>query len=431
MRSPKPRLMIFLTALALAAAAAAADVGPTYLIRNCRLVPVAGPPVAKGAIVIRDGLIEAVGPVEKIIVPPDAEVIEAEGLVAYPGLVVAHTNLFIEAPPAAAGDARAAGFVMPGQTATPQEDRFPPGPGQLVLSQLKFRKASLESWHKAGVTTVLVAPNRGIFQGQSVLLNLNGEALEPMVLRQPLALHINFTVDRRAYPSSLMGTIAYLRQSFLDAGYYAAHQAQFDKLRRGLKRPAYDPFLEALVPFVRDRRPVVFQTNNQEDVKHALKIIAEFKLNGWLSGANEAWRVAPELKASKVPLLVTLDLRPPTGSQFVSQGEELKKKAEAEIYPANAANLVKAGVPFALTALGLADGAAFTANALAAVKAGLPKDKALEALTLIAARTLGVDRELGTLEPGKIANVILTKGELFEEKTAVDRVFADGVMFKY
>jgi imidazolonepropionase-like amidohydrolase len=132
-----------------------------------------------------------------------------------------------------------------------------------------------------------------------------------------------------------------------------------------------------------------------------------------------------------VPLLVTLDLRPPTGSQFVSQGEELKKKAETEIYPANAANLVKADVPFALTALGLADGAAFTKNAQAAVKAGLPKDKALEALTLLAARALGVDRELGTLEPGKIANVILTKGELFEEKTTVDRVFADGVMFKY
>ena len=431
MRIHKHRLVLALAVLTLTAATAAADVGPTYIIRNCRIFPVAGPPIAKGAIVIRDGLIEAVGPLEKVAAPPDAEVIEAEGLVAYPGLVVAHTNLFIEAPQPAAGEARTAAFVMPGQTTAPQEDRFPPGPGQLVLSQLKFKKASLESWHKAGVTTVLVAPTRGIFQGQSVLLNLNGEALEPMVLRQPLALHVNFTVNRGTYPSSLMGTIAYLRQSFLDAGYYAAHQAQFDRLRRGLKRPAYDPFLEALVPFVRDRRPIVFQCNNQEDIKHALKLIAEFKLSGWLTGANEAWRVAAELKASKVPLLVTLDLRPPTGSQFVTQGEELKKKAEAEVYPANAANLVKAGVPFALTALGLADGAAFTKNVLAAVKAGLPKDKALEALTLLAARTLGVDRELGTLEPGKIANLILTKGELFEEKTTMDRVFADGVMFKY
>jgi len=431
MRSLKSRPILILAALTLAAATAAADVGPTYAIRNCRIVPVTGPPIAKGAIVIRDGLIEAVGPLEKVTVPPDAETIEAEGLVAYPGLVVAHTNLFLEAPRPATGEAGDPAFTMPGQTAEPQEDRFPPGPGQLVLAQLKFKKSTLESWHKAGVTTVLVAPSRGIFQGQSVLLNLNGEALEPMDLRQPLALHVNFTVDRRAYPSSLMGTIAYLRQSFLDAGHYAAHQAQFDKLRRGLKRPAYDPFLEALVPFVRDRRPVVFQCNNQEDIKRALKIIAEFKLNGLLSGANEAWRVAAELKAANVPLLVTLNLTPPTGSRYVTQGEELKKKAEAEIYPANASNLAKAGVPFALTGLGLVEGSALTKNALAAVKAGLPKDKALEALTLLAARALGVDRELGSLEPGKIANVILTKGELFEDKTTVDRVFADGVMFKY
>ncbi|MDH4197816.1 MAG: amidohydrolase family protein [Candidatus Aminicenantes bacterium] len=431
MRFHHQRFIPVLAILAFAAATAAADVGPTYAIRNCRIVPVAGPPIAKGIIVIRDGLIEAVGPLEKVAAPPDAEVIEAEGLVAYPGLVVAHTNLFLEVPPPAAAEARPAAFPLTGQATAPAEDRFPPGPGQLVLSQLKFKKSTFESWHKAGVTTVLVAPYRGIFQGQSVLLNLNGEALEPMVLRQPLALHVNFTVDRRTYPSSLMGTIAYLRQSFLDAGHYAAHQAQFDKLRRGLKRPAYDPFLEALVPFVRDRRPVVFQCNNQEDIKRALKIIAEFKLQGMIAGANEAWRVAAELKASKVPLLVTLNLTPPTGSQYVTQGEELKKKAEAEIYPANAANLVKEGIPFALTALGLVDGAALTKNALTAVKAGLPKDKALEALTILAARALGVDRELGSLEPGKIANVILTKGELFEEKTTVDRVFADGVMFKF
>lgn len=431
MRIHHHRAIFFLAVLTLAAATAAADVGPTYAIRNCRIVPVAGPPIAKGVIVLRDGLIEAVGPPEKVAVPPDAEDIDAEGLVAYPGLIVGHTNLFLEAPPPAAGGAGAPAFARPGQTAPPEEDRFPPGPGQIVFPQLKFKKSTFENWHKAGVTTVLVAPLRGIFQGQSVLLNLNGEALEPMVLRQPLALHVNFTVDRGTYPSSLMGTIAYLRQSFLDAGHYGAHQAQFDKLRRGLKRPAYNPFLEALVPFVRDRRPVIFQCNNQEDVKRALKIIAEFKLQGMIAGANEAWRVATELKAAQVPLLVTLNLTPPAGSQFVTQGEELKKKAEAEIYPANAANLVKAGVPFALTALGLADGSAFTKNALTAVKAGLPKDKALEALTLLAARILGVDRELGSLEPGKIANLVLTKGDPFEDKTTVDRVFADGVMFKY
>jgi imidazolonepropionase-like amidohydrolase len=217
----------------------------------------------------------------------------------------------------------------------------------------------------------------------------------------------------------------------MDAEYYAARKAQYEKILIGMKRPEYDPRLEALIPFVKDKRPVVFQCNNLEDIKRALRIIDEFKLNALLSGANEAWRVADVLKNTTVPLLVTLDFRPPMTSQYSSQGEELTKKAEAEIYPANAAALAKAGLRFALTSFGLADGAAFTKNVLAAIKAGLPRDEAIRALTVQPARTLGLDRQLGTLEPGKIANVVLTRGELFGEKMQTVKVFVDGLLFNY
>jgi imidazolonepropionase-like amidohydrolase len=437
------RVSSVLTLLAVAAAALTAalaatgppagDVGPTYAIRNCRIVPVTGPPVEKGVIVIRDGLIEALGAADKVKIPGDAEIVEAEGLIAYPGLISALSNLFIEQPAPARTDAPAAETEIPslaGQAA-PAEDRFPPGPGLLVLDQLKPKRASLESFHKAGFTTVLVAPTRGIFEGQSVLLNLNGEPIGPMVLRNGAALHINFTTERGGYPSSLMGTIAHLRQSFIDADYYAARQAQYAKSPAGLKRPEYDPRLEALVPFVRDRKPVVFQCNNQEDIKRALKIAAEFKLNALLAGANEAWRVADALKKSPVPLLVGLDFRPPATSKYATQGEELRKKAEAEIYPANAAELAKAGLDFALVSGAGADGGLVLRAVRTAIKAGLGKDAALKALTIQPARFLGLDRTLGSLEPGKIANVVLVKGELLDDNAQVAKVFVDGVLFKY
>lgn len=411
----------------------AADVGPTYAVRGCRIVPATGPPVEKGAIVIRDGLIEALGPAGKVKIPGDAEIVEADGLVAYPGLVSALSNLFLEPPAPAGGQAPglAAGFPGQARQAAPADDRFPPGPGLLVLDQLKPKKASVESFHRAGFTTVLVAPTQGIFEGQSVLLNLNGEDIAPMVLRNGAALHINFTTERGGYPSSLMGTIAHIRQSFIDADYYAARQAQYARSPAGLKRPAYDPRLEALAPFVRDRRPVVFQCNNQEDIKRALKIVAEFKLNAMLAGATEAWRVAEALKKSPVPLLVGLDFRPPATSKYATQGEELRKRAEAELYPANAAALARAGLDFALVSGANADGAAVLRAVRAAVKAGLSKEAALRALTVTPARFLGLDRALGSLEPGKTANVVLVKGEIFDDGAQVAAVFADGVLFKY
>jgi imidazolonepropionase-like amidohydrolase len=422
----------FITALVLAAGPPARDVGPTYAIRNCRIIPVAGPALEKGTIIIRDGLIESLGPVDKVKVPDDAEVVEAEGLVAYPGLVSAFSNLFLDQPAPARGQGPASPPEFLAQARTEAgEDRWPPGPGLLVLDQLKPKKTAVESFHKAGFTTVLVAPTGGIFQGQSVLLNLNGEALPPMVLRNGAALHINFTTERGAYPSSLMGTIAHIRQSFIDAEYYAARQAQYAKRPAGMKRPEYAPRLEALVPFVRDRKPVVFQCNNLEDIKRALKIIGEFKLNALLAGANEAWRDAAVLKRTPVPLLVSLDFRPPATSKYATQGEEPRKKAEAEIYPANAAALAREGIAFALVSAANVDGAAVLRNVRAAIKAGLPKEAALRALTIQPARYLGLDPVLGSLEPGKIANVVLVKGEIFDDNARVSKVFADGVLFKY
>lgn len=428
----RQHLHLFMVILCLFAFAlgGTADVGPTYAIRKAKIVPVSGPVIEKGSLIIRDGLIEAVGPVDKVAIPEDAEVIEAEGMIAYPGLISAHTNLFLEEP-------------TPARTA-----ETPPGPAELIMGgavqaqpaqtadlmifkQLKPKKTTLDGFLKVGFTTVLVAPNKGIFQGQSVVVNLNGEKVETMVVKNPLALHINFTTTRGGYPSSLMGTIAYIRQSFLDADHYANAQTLYAKNPKGMKRPEFDPFLETLLPYLRDKKPVVFQCNDLEDIKRALKIIDEFKLKAMLTHANEAWRAAAVLKKTPIPLLVTLDFRPPNGSMYVNQGEDLKKKAETEIYPANAANLVKEGLRFALTTFGLNDGSTALKNIQSAIKAGLPKEEALKALTIQPAQYLGLAQQLGSLEPGKIANVILTKGELFEDKTQIDKVFVDGILWKF
>lgn len=417
--------VILAAALTFIVTTAGAEVKPAYALVNCRIVPVSGPPIDRGTILIRDGLIEALGPADKIIVPADARVIEADGLNAYPGLISAHSNLFLEIKEPEQPQGQTEFFSSSAQPSEPQEF-----PELQIFKEIKPKKQTVESWHKAGLTTVVVAPNRGIFQGQSVILNLNGDRANQMVLIQPWALHINFTTERGIYPSSLMGTVAFIRQKFYDTLHYALHQKKYLSSPRFIKRPEYDPFLEALIPFVVDKKPVVFQCNNQEDIKRALRLAEEFKLKAILSGCNEAWRAADHLKKAGIPLLVTLDFRPPVASLYSQQGEAVRKRAEAEIYPANPSSLLKENISFALTGFGLSE-SGFIKNLQTAIKAGLPAEAALRSLTIEPARILGLDRQLGTLEPGKIANLILTRGELFAEKTKVVKVLVDGILFNY
>ena len=401
-----------------------ADVGPTYAVVNCKVVPVSGPVLDNGTIVIRDGLIKAVGPTDKVIIPEDAEIIDGQGLTAYPGLLDAHSQVFLEP---AREEPASLGRGAPAQPQPAAAQGFTPE--RQAFKLLKPTKAERAGLHRLGFATVLVVPSKGIFAGQSVLLNLNGDKTEAMVVRQPVALHINFTTERGVYPSSLMGTMAALRQSFLDAQDYARHQTAWQASPRRFKRPEFSPFLEALVPYVVGKRPVIFTCANQEDIKRAIGLAEEFKLNVLLSGANEAWRVVEAVKKARLPLLISLSFKPPLTSLYANQGDELKKKAEDEIYPANPAALYKAGLSFALTSYGLTKADDVLKNAQAAIKAGLPREEALKALTIHPARFLGVEALLGSLEAGKIANIILTSGEIFEEKTQVKKIFVDGQMF--
>ncbi len=423
------RLKQFFILLGLAffvVSAGLAATGPTYAIINCRVLSPPLPVIEKGVIIIRDGIIEAIGPKEKVPIPEDAQVVEAEGMTAYPGFINAHTTFFLETT------AEAQPQPQPGRP-TPQqqpEERRPSPADFSVLTQLRPRQAVVDSLHRVGVTTILAASERGIFAGQSVLLNLNGEKLEEMVVKNPVALHVQFVTERGRYPNSLMGTMAFIRQSLLDAAYYADQLALWKKNPRFLQRPVFNQMHEALAPFVSEKKPVIFTCNNQEDIKRAIRLIQEFKLQAIISGATEAWRVIDELKQAKVPLLISVNFRPPATSFYAAQGEAVRRKAEEEIYPANPAELHKAGLSFGLTSLGLSEPASFLKNIQQAIKAGLPAEEALKALTIIPARILGVDSYLGTLEAGKIANVVLAKGDVFDPKSQIEKVWVDGKLFK-
>jgi imidazolonepropionase-like amidohydrolase len=401
-----------------------AELSPTYAIVDCTIFPVKGTQIENGVIIIRNGLIEAVGPKTKISIPEEAEIIKAEGLNAYPGLIDAHSKLLLVSPKPEPQTQRQNSSSRPGDNPGWQKADF------MAFDHLVPKKNTLEGLRKIGITTACLAPDKNIFAGQSVIVNLNSDKKNQMILGNPFGLHINFVTSRGEYPSSLMGTMSVLRQSFLDVEHYFFHKTQYDKSPLGLKRPEFNPFFETLIPYVVNKKPVVFNCENLEDIKRALRLADEFKLKAYISGANEAWRVAGFLKKNQAPLLVSLKFTPPFTSKYINLGEELKKKAEEEIYPANAFNLYKEGIPFSLTSNGLSKPADILKNAKKAIKAGLPKNEALKAMTIHPAVSLGIDDILGTLEKGKIANIVLTSGEIFDEKSQVRNVFVDGIFFE-
>ena len=195
----------------------------TYAITNARIVTVSGPTIERGTVVIRDGLIAAVGP--SVTPPADARVIDGNGLTVYPGLIDSNTSLGIpQASPSPSATPGGGGFGGLRPQAPPLSALNSPQPAGLqpeVLAEDFIRPGGeeIEAARQMGITTALSAPRQGIWMGQSALINLAGETTQKMIVRSPVALHVGFTPLRSGtYPGSLMGVFAVLRQMMLDAG---------------------------------------------------------------------------------------------------------------------------------------------------------------------------------------------------------------------
>ncbi len=219
-----------------------------------------------------------------------------------------------------------------------------------------------------------------------------------------------------------MGTMAYARQALLDAARERDAWAAWEKAPRGQKRPRY---AAALVPWqqvLAGRLPLVVTCSLENDVLRALVLADEFKLKLVLAGAPHAFRSAELLKSRRVPLLVSVNFDPPRAGGFFGFDEEQERRRiqDAERNPAE---LARAGVPFALASAWAPD---FVAGIRKAVEKGLPAETALRAATLGAAEALALSETTGSLEAGKLANVVAWSGEPFGKDTKARYVFVDG-----
>jgi hypothetical protein len=264
--------------------------------------------------------------------------------------------------------------------------------------------------------------------GQSALINLAGAEGSKMVVRSPVALTVQFSSGGGfggGYPGSLMGTVAFIRQSFYDAVHYRDKIARYERIKRGVSRPEHDKKLAALQPALNGTMPVLFIANSDGDIRRALMISEEFKLKPIVAGAAFSYRVADLLKSRNVPVILSVDFPKRAADLPDDEDESLRVLRERAEAPTAAATLAKAGVKFAFMSGSLRP-QEFVSNVQKAVESGLPKEEALRALTVNAAEILGAGDQLGTVETGKIANLVVTSGDLFAKDVKVRHVFIDG-----
>ncbi len=406
----------------------------TYAITNARVVTAAGPVIDRGTVVIRDGLIAAVG--ANVTAPADARVIDGTGLTVYPGLIDSSTALGMPQPsptPTPSPAATGAGFgqFRPQTSAiSALNSSQPPGLQPEVLAEdfLKPGGEQIEAARNAGITTALTAPRQGIWIGQSALINLAGDTSQQMIVRSPVALHVGFTPLRTGtYPNSLMGVFASLRQMLLDAQRYRQAQQTYERSPQGMRRPNQDRSLAALLPVLDGAMPVVMYADREREIARALDLAQEFNLRLIIAGGLEAGKVADRLRENKVPVLLSLNFpRRTTAALPEADAEPVRILRERVEAPKTAAKLVAARVPFAFQSGALTNMADFSANLIRTTENGLSRDDALRALTIWPAQILGVSDRLGTIEAGKIANLAITRGDLFDRNSRISYVFIDG-----
>jgi imidazolonepropionase-like amidohydrolase len=407
-----------------------------YAITNAKVVPVSGPAMDRATIVIRDGLITAVGPA--VTTPADARIVDGSGLTVYPGLIDALSSLGVPAPRQQGGGGGGGGGFGGGgffgqqagsQMPTAPNSQHPAGlqPELRAIDILRFEGDALDAPRGAGITATLTAPRDGIFQGQSALINLAGATAQDMLVRSPVALHVGFTPLRGSgYPGSLLGVFASLRQMLLDAQRYRDMQAAYARNPRGMRRPESDASLAALVPALSKEMPVVLLANSQREIERALDLANEFGLRAYIAGGEEAWMVADRLKRENVPVIATLNFPHRSANSTDDADPDPVRVLKSRIdIPRNPGKLASAGVRVAFTSGGVGMGE-FLGNVRKAVDDGMSRDQALRALTLTPAELYGVSDRLGSIEAGKIANLTVVRGDLFDRAGRVTQVFIDG-----
>lgn len=419
---------------ALAPPLAQAERPRTWAITGARIITAPGVVVEGGTLVLRDGLVEAVG--AGLQPPPDAEVIAAEaGWTVYPALVDAASHVGLDTDAPATPPARGRNGEEPPRVGAPHELKAV-HPQDAVLDQVNTAHSSVARHREMGFAAAQVLPLKGVFRGETTVLYLRDAPAPQLVARprvaQVVALETSSFMARQ-YPSSKFGAMATVRQAFLDAGRAGEWNARWAANPAGLPPPEFRASDTALLSVLQGERPVAWVALTALDPGRFAGLAAEYGLRGGMVVARGLGDQPRDLAAAGMPVLLPLELpaKPEAGTGDDVLDAPLEDMQAWVAAPRLPAALARSGVTFAFVTAGMKNPRKFTENLGALVKAGLPADQALAAVTTTPAKLLGLDATLGTLAPGKQANAIVVAGDLFDGKAELRHLFVQGYHEKF
>jgi imidazolonepropionase-like amidohydrolase len=382
-----------------------------YAIQGGLIYTMAGAPLKKGVLLVKDGKIEKVG--RDVPVPPGCPVIEAGDFVVMPGLVLARTQAGLMS-----------NWRM--QSSTDETSR-PVVPEMEVKHAVEPQAPHFYLLPELGITSALVTPgDLNVIGGQGIALKTRGDVVDRMVVKDRVVMVFglgSLAKRKQQMPSTRMGIAALIREALDKAREYRDSWEKYEKSKKG-PAPQRDLSLEALVPVLGGKMPVIIHCERKDDILTALRLADEYGLKVVLDGATDAYTLVDEIKRRNIPVILENILR------------GVGNVEDAGFSNSNSAVLARAGIPVAFRAkeglwqwpaAGMTGGDLLEIAAFAC-RTGMPEEAALRAVTIDAARIAGIDDRVGSLEPGKDADILILRGHPFRTGSTAEAVFLDGKM---
>ncbi|WP_037324561.1 amidohydrolase family protein [Salinimicrobium terrae] len=403
----------------------------TVAVTNVNIIPSPGKYIENATVLVRDGLITAVG--TNVSVPPGARIIKSDSMYLYPGFILGMSH---------------AGITMPKQEERPEvkDPGNPPNdiagitPGRLVNPYLEVSHKSIEDWRASGFTMAQTAPSGGMLPGKGAMVLLKGKSGGDLILKNESFLYATFDGARRMYPSNILGVMAKYRELYRQAEYAQMFRDSYLSNPTGKERPMYNETLEAFYPVIQKQIPILFKAQEILPAQRAILLKEELDFNLVLTDLKQGWDLTQEIKNSNSRVLFSLELpewkekKKDTVKEEESSVEKLqldeRKEEFLKKYYGQMGEFAAAGILFGFSGLDAKPGEVQKALQKM-VENGLSEDAALAALTTNPASMFGINRLVGTVENGKMANLVISSKPYFEKDAKIKYVMVEGELFKY